>query len=124
MLQLDGINFIEHLSFSAFHEGVRLPQCVAKQQKLFRRKGSLLAADQLYATNANRLFCNKRQITTGFVRKGRAGKDEDQLKAMRSVLSKERSTRIEGSFGTEKEHYGLHKVKVRTKETEILWIFF
>ena len=30
---LDGINFIEHLSFSAFHEGIRLPGCVVKQQK-------------------------------------------------------------------------------------------
>lgn len=123
-LQVDGINFIEHLSFSAFHEGIRLPQCVAKQQKLFKRKVSLLAADSLYATNANRTFCSKRGIVTGFVRKGRAGKDEEQLKVMRSVLSKERSTRLEGSFGTEKQYYGLQKVKARTKETEILWIFF
>ncbi len=27
-IQIDRINFIEHLSFSAFHEGNRLPQCV------------------------------------------------------------------------------------------------
>jgi len=32
-IQIDGINFIEHLSFSAFHEGIRLPGCVVKQQK-------------------------------------------------------------------------------------------
>ena len=124
MIQTDGINFIEHLSFSAFHEGIRLPACVARQQKLFKRKVYLLAADSLYATNANRKFCSKRMITTAFVRKGRAGKDEEQLKVMRSVLSKERSTRLEGSFGTEKQHYGLHRVKARTKHTEILWIFF
>ena len=124
MIQVDGINFIEHLSFSAFHEGIRLPECVNKQQKLFRRKVSLLAADSIYATNANRKYCSKRKITTGFVRKGRAGKDEEQLKLMRSILSKERSTRLEGSFGTEKQHYNLQKVKARTKATEILWIFF
>jgi len=124
MIQIDGINFIEHISFSAFHEGIRLPQCVAKQQKLFCSKVSLLAADSIYATNANRKFCSKRGITTGFVRKGRAGKDEKQLKLMRSILSKERSTRLEGSFGTEKEHYNLRKIKARTKATEILWIFF
>jgi hypothetical protein len=124
MIQIDGINFIEHLSFSAFHEGIRLPQCVDKQQKLFRRKVSLLAADSIYATNANRKYCSKRGITTSFVRKGRAGKDEEQLKLMRSMLSKDRSTRLEGSFGTEKQHYNLQKVKARTKETEILWIFF
>ena len=124
MIQVDGINFIEHLSFSAFHEGVRLPECVYKQQKLFNRRVSLLAADSIYATNANRKFCTKRSITTSFVRKGRAGKDEDQNKLMRSVLSKERSTRLEGSFGTEKQRYSLQKVKARTKQTEILWIFF
>lgn len=43
---------------------------------------------------------------------------------MRSVLSRERSTRLEGSFGTEKQHYGLQKVKAWTQATEILWIFF
>ena len=43
---------------------------------------------------------------------------------MRSLLSKERSTRLEGSFGTEKEHYNLRKIKARTPETEILWILF
>ena len=83
-----------------------------------------MAADSLYATNDNRKFCSQRRIVTGFVRKGRAGKDEEQLKVMRSALSKERSTRLEGSFGTEKQHYGLQKVKARTKQTEILWIFF
>ena len=43
---------------------------------------------------------------------------------MRSVLSKERATGLEGSFGTEKQHYSLQKVKARTEATEILWIFF
>jgi hypothetical protein len=43
---------------------------------------------------------------------------------MHSVLSKERSTRLEGSFGTEKQHYDLQKVKARTEKTEVLWICF
>jgi hypothetical protein len=124
MLQVEGINFIEHLSFSAFHQGIRLPQWVAKQQKLFRRKVSLIGADALYATNFNRKFCSQRGIVTGFVRKGCAGKEEEQLQAMRSILSKERSIRLECSFETEKMHYSLQKVKARTRETEILWIFF
>ena len=124
MIQIDGINFIEHLSFSAFHEGIRLPQCVDKHQHLMHRKVSHIAADRLYATNDNRTFCRKHNIITGFVRKGRAGKDEEQMKIIRSILSKERATRLEGSFGTEKQHYNLQKVKARREETEILWIFF
>jgi hypothetical protein len=31
---------------------------------------------------------------------------------------------LEGSFGKEKEHYHLKKIKARTKATETLWIFF
>ena len=31
---------------------------------------------------------------------------------------------LEGSFGDEKEHYNLRKIKAQTKETEKLWIFF
>ena len=35
-----------------------------------------------------------------------------------------RATVMEGSFGTQKEHYDLRRVKARTKLTEILYIFF
>ena len=31
---------------------------------------------------------------------------------------------MEGSFGTQKEHYDFRRVKARTKRTEILCIFF
>ena len=31
---------------------------------------------------------------------------------------------MEGSFGTDKEHFLVKKIKARNKWTEILWIFF
>jgi hypothetical protein len=31
---------------------------------------------------------------------------------------------MEGSFCTEKEHYGLNKIKAKTELNEIFWIFF
>jgi hypothetical protein len=31
---------------------------------------------------------------------------------------------MEGSFGVEKNHYGLNRIRARTKNNEILWIFF
>lgn len=34
------------------------------------------------------------------------------------------ATAMEGSFGTQKEHYDLKRIKARTKLTEILYIFF
>lgn len=79
-----------------------------------------VATDSIYANNANRKFCTKYGIATSFVRKGRAAKDEEVRKLLRSELAKERATRLEGSFGTQKQHYSLSRVKARSKKTEIL----
>ena len=40
------------------------------------------------------------------------------------MITKERATRLEGSFGTDKEHFLLKKNLARTKKTETLMIFF
>ncbi|MFK5972944.1 MAG: transposase, partial [Flavobacteriaceae bacterium] len=122
--QIDGINFIEHLSFDAFHEGIRFQDTIFKAQRLTRTKTRLAGADAIYATNKNRRFATKYNIRTNFKRKGRAGKHEKQRKQMAAIITKERATRLEGSFGKEKEHYHLKKIKAKTKETETLWIFF
>lgn len=123
-IQIDGISFIEHLSFKAFNEGVRLKDCIRLQQKLTKTRVKAVAADAIYANNANRKFCTQYGIATSFVRKGRAAKDEKLRKVLRSELSRERATRLEGSFGTQKQHYSLARVKARNRKTEILWIFF
>ena len=39
-------------------------------------------------------------------------------------LARVRATAMDGSFGTQKGHYDLRRVKARTKRTEILYIFF
>ena len=70
---IDGISFIEKLSFNAFNEGTRLKHCVSLSDKLTARV---------------------------------------------------RATEMEGSFGTQKQHYGLRKRAARIKSTEILLIFF
>ena len=123
-VQIDGISFIEHVSFKAFNEGIRLKDCIRMQQKLMNVRVRCVAADSIYANNANRKFCTKYGISTSFVRKGRAAKDEQMRRILRSELSKERATRLEGSFGTQKQHYSLSRIKARNRKTEILWIFF
>lgn len=123
-IQIDGISFIEHLSFKAFNEGIRLKECIRLQQKLMKIRMRSVAADAIYANNANRKFCTQYGISTSFVRKGRAARDERLRKILRSALSRERATRLEGSFGTQKQYYSLGKVKARNKKTEMLWIFF
>ena len=121
--QVDGINFIQRLDFNAFHEGIELQSTVAKARKLFDKVG-FVGADAIYATNANRSWCTSQKIKTDFKRKGRAGKFEVHRKILAKQIRRERATRLEGSFGNEKNRYGLSRIRARTKQTEILWIFF
>jgi len=123
MIQFDGINFIEYLSFNAFNEGTRLIQSIRYGRSLFGHI-THISADDIYATNKNRKYSTNAKIVTNFKRKGRAGKYEDQRQIISRELRKERTIRMEGSFGTEKEHYGLQRIKAKTEKTEILWIFF
>ena len=122
--QIDGISFLEHLSFDAFHEGNRFQDTIFKAQRLTRTKTRLAGADAIYATNKNRRFATKYGIRTDFKRKGRAGKHEKQRKKLASAITRERASRLEGSFGKDKEHYHLKRIRARTKRTEVLWIFF
>ena len=65
------------------------------------------------------------RIQTSFVKRGRPFSEDKKGKDLvRKELTRVRATAMEGSFGTQKEHYDLRRVKARTKLTEILYIFF
>jgi len=123
MIQVDGINIIEKISFNAFNEGQEFIPSIGLSRKLFG-KCRQVAADAIYATNKNRKYASRHGIATSFVRKGKAGKNEEQRKSMQKILSTARATRMEGSFGNEKNQYGLDRIRARTELTEILWIYF
>jgi hypothetical protein len=123
-LQVDGISFIEHFSYDAFNESTRLKSSLVLHHALFG-KCTHHSADKIYATNQNRTHCTTHHITTNFLPKGRQKEAHiEQSKVMRTVLDKERSTRLEGSFGNEKNHYLLGKINARNASTEKCWIFF
>ena len=64
-------------------------------------------------------------IQTSFVKRGRPfGEEKKGKNLVRKELARVRATAMECSFGTQKEHYDLRRVKARTKLTEILYIFF
>ena len=67
-IQIDGISFIEHISFKAFNEGIRLKDCIRMQQKLMKVRVRCAACDSIYANNANRKFCTKYGIFNSFIR--------------------------------------------------------
>lgn len=122
-IQIDGISFIEHYSFEAFNEGVRLRQCVEYQQELTGVQVKEIGADSIYANNANRTFCTESDITTSFPRKGVRPK-ADGCRLVRRILGNVRATSMEGSFGNQKQHYDLGHIAARNGRSEILQIFF
>lgn len=123
-IQVDGISFIEKLSFNAFNEGTRLVHCVKLAEKLFGEKITRLGGDCSYSGNENRSFCSGRGIETSFSQKGRKRESTASVSTIKKELARVRATAMEGSFGTQKEHYGLKRINGRIKKTEILIIFF
>ena len=123
MLLVNGISFIEHLSYDNFNEGTRLQSTIHLQRRYFGACHQI-GADAIYATNENRKYCTTNNIATSFVPKGKEGKLQEQKKQMRSILGKIRSTVLEGSFGNEKNHYQMNKIKAKTQANEKAWIFF
>lgn len=122
MMQIDGVNYIEHLNYNAFNETTRFKLSIIKHKQLFGRCLHW-SGDKIYATNKNRKYASALKIMTNFVPKG-CPKNDPQEKQIKALLNKERSTRLEGSFGVEKNYYGLSKVKARNKATEKLCIYF
>jgi len=120
-LQLGGISRIEHCSYEAFNECKRLKVSIIKHKSSFGLCTHIAAA-RIYATNENRRYTTKKDIQTNFIRKG-IGKDDQVTKQIKALLNKERDTRLEGSFGNEKEHYLLHKNKARSADSEQVWLF-
>ena len=122
---VDGISFIEKLSFNAFNEGTRLVHCTSLHKRLFGVEVKKIGGDTGYSGTGNRDFCKENKIQTSFVKRGRPfGEKKKEKDLVRKELARVRATAMEGSFGTQKEHYGLKRVKARTKKTEILYIFF
>ena len=68
---------------------------------------ALVGGDAGYTGKANQKYCRERGIQTSFVKRGRPGLVKKKNDIIRKELERERATKKEGSFGMQKEHYGL-----------------
>ena len=80
--------------------------------------------DGLFSKFRINRFVTKNNIKTDFKRKGKLPKNYKDEKKLKTLITKERATRLEGSFGKEKEYYHLKKIKAKTKNNEKLWMIF
>jgi hypothetical protein len=122
-IQVGGISIIQKASFDAFIECNTLKDSIVKSENLLT-KVTKLVADQIYATNEKRKYLTAEKIITNFARKGPKPKIDPNSET-RKKLGVIRATSLEGSFGNEKNHYGLNKIKAKKKSNElhlvVLW---
>ena len=82
-----------------------------------------MGADRIYATKANRKYLTRKKVFTCFAQKGPKTNNPAERK-LKSIIANQRSTVMEGSFGTHKTAYGLHKVKAKGEAREMVWVCF
>ena len=121
---VDGLSFIEKLSFNAFSEGTRLKHSITLHKRLFGVDVKKIGGDTGYAGTDNRDHCKANDIQTSFAKRSRPSAEKKKCDFVRAELARVRATTMEGSFGTQKEHYDLRRVKARKKATEVPYIFF
>jgi hypothetical protein len=112
---IDGISFLDELSWDAYNEGCHMMDYVEQYRKRFGFYPREVLADQIYCTRENRKALKDLKINL-------IAKPLGRPSAVKKHVRPGERNPIEGKFGQAKTGYGLDKVKARLKETSQSWI--
>ena len=112
---IDGITFLDELSWDAFNEGSHLMEYVEKYRKRFGCYPRELLADQIYCTRANRKALKILNIKL-------IAKPLGRPSAVKEHIRPGERNPVEGKFGQAKTAYGLDRIRARLKNTSESWI--
>jgi IS5 family transposase len=112
---IDGISFLDELSWDAFNEGSHMMYYIKKYFKRFGCYPREVLADQIYCTRANRAALKELGIKL-------LAKPLGRPSALSIHVSPGERNPIEGKFGQAKTGYGLNRIKARLKGTSESWI--
>lgn len=115
---IDGISFLDELSWDAFNEGDHLIQYVEKYKARFGFYPAEILADKIYCSRNNRKLLKGLHIKLIAKPLGRPSSDP----ALSIHVSPGERNPIEGKFGQGKTGYGLNRIKARLKNTSESWI--
>ena len=113
---MNGITFLEDLSWDAFNEGTRLISTVENYKRRFGYYPKKVFADKIYCNRDNRAKLKILRITLVAKPLGRPSLAVDN-----HIRPGERNP-IEGKFGQAKTAYGLNRIKARLHDTSESWI--
>ena len=109
------LSFIEALSFNAFDEGTQLKHCVKMHKRLFGVDVRKIGGDTGIADSDNSGFFKENGIEIFFVKRGRPSQTPKEKDYVHLEFAMVRDTAMEGSFGTQKRHYSMSRIKARPK---------
>jgi len=112
---INGISFLDELSWDAFNEGSHIMMYVEKYYQRFGFYPAELLADQIYCTRNNRAALKEKGINL-------LSKPLGRPSAVQNHVSPGERNPIEGKFGQAKTGYGLNRIKARLRETSETWI--
>jgi IS5 family transposase len=113
---MNGITFLEDLSWDAFNEGTRLLSTVENYKRRFGYYPQKVFADKIYCSRDNRAKLKALNIILVAKPLGRP-----RLAVDNHIRPGERNP-IEGKFGQAKTAYGMNRIKARLQQTSESWI--
>jgi len=112
---IDGISFLDEISWDAFNEGSHMVEYVEKYKVRFGCYPRELLADKIYCTRFNRAWLKEKGIKL-------IAKPLGRPSAVQNHVSPGERNPIEGKFGQAKTAYGLNRIKARLRNTSESWI--
>lgn len=114
---MNGMVFLEDLSWDAFNEGTRLMGSIEAYKRRFGKYPEKVFADKIYCTRQNRSGLKALNIKLMAKPLGRPS-----AKAVDNHLRPGERNPIEGKFGQAKTAYGMNRIKARLSQTSESWI--
>lgn len=112
---IDGISFLDELSWDAFNEGSHMMEYVERYKQRFGCYPREILADKIYCNRANRAALKEKGIKL-------LAKPLGRPSAVQKHVSPGERNPIEGKFGQAKTAYGLNRIRARLKDTSESWI--
>lgn len=112
---IDGISFLDEISWDAFNEGSHMIDYIEKYKVRFGCYPKEILADKIYCNRFNRFDIKEKGIKL-------IAKPLGRPSALQNHVSPGERNPIEGKFGQAKTAYGLNRIKARLKTTSESWI--
>lgn len=114
---VDGLSFLDDLSWDAFNEGTRLKSSVEKYKTRFGYYPKGVLGDKIYCNRENRVYLKEKEILFKAKPLGRPSKE-----ALSNQVSPGERNPIEAKFGQAKTGYGFDRIKARLSHISESWI--